>query len=162
MKTAKKPAKNRGNGPKAFPWAGIIASHVHGAKTKEAEALRATPVVIQAVQRGLPFDELEALRAALDLPLDKLAPKLGMSLATLHRRKQEGRLTQAESDRLMRYARLMGTAVQVFRDEQYASEWLKHPQFGLAWSVPLDYAESEMGAREVENLLWRIAYGVYS
>jgi putative toxin-antitoxin system antitoxin component (TIGR02293 family) len=162
MKTAKKPAKNRGNGPKAFPWAGIIASHVHGAKTKEAEALRATPAVNQAVQRGLPFDELEALRAALDLPLDKLAPKLGMSLATLHRRKQEGRLTQAESDRLMRYARLMRQAMELFRDETAAREWLKRPAFGLGGAVPLDYADTEMGAREVEDLLGRIAYGVYS
>lgn len=162
MKTAKKPTKARGNSRKAFPWAGIIASHVHGAKTKEAEALRATPTVIQAVQRGLPFDELEALRVALDLPLDQLAPKLGMSLATLHRRKQEGRLTQAESDRLMRYARLMRQAMELFRDETSSREWLKRPAFGLGGAVPLDYADTEMGAREVEDLLGRIAYGVYS
>jgi uncharacterized protein (DUF2384 family) len=57
------------------------------------------------VQAGLPFAEVEALRAGLDLPLDKLAPKLGLSKATLHRRKLEGRLTPAESDRVMRYAR---------------------------------------------------------
>jgi len=28
--------------------------------------------------------------------------------------------------------------------------------------VPLDYARTEAGAREVENLLGRIKYGVYS
>jgi uncharacterized protein (DUF2384 family) len=28
--------------------------------------------------------------------------------------------------------------------------------------VPLDYAETEIGAREVEDLLGRIEYGVYS
>jgi putative toxin-antitoxin system antitoxin component (TIGR02293 family) len=145
-----------------FPWAGIIASHVHGARTKAAEQLRTTNVVVQAVQHGLPFAELEALQTALDLPLEKLAPKLGLSRATLHRRKQEGRLTPIESDRLMRYARLMGTALEVFEDATTAREWLKRPQFGLNRQVPLDYAESEIGAREVETLLWRIAYGVYS
>jgi uncharacterized protein (DUF2384 family) len=28
--------------------------------------------------------------------------------------------------------------------------------------VPLDFAKTEIGAREVENLLGRIEYGVYS
>jgi uncharacterized protein (DUF2384 family) len=39
---------------------------------------------------------------------------------------------------------------------------LKHPQYGLGGAVPLDYAETEVGAREVDNLLGRIDYGVYS
>ncbi|MBI5385516.1 MAG: DUF2384 domain-containing protein [Verrucomicrobia bacterium] len=162
MKTAKLQSKKKANGTKSFPWAGIVASHVHADATKNGVALRGTSAVIQAVQSGLPFDELEALQAALDLPLEKLAPKLGMSKATLHRRRQEGRLTQAESDRLMRYARLMSQAVDVFQDETSARDWLKQPQYGLAWAVPLNYAETETGAREVENLLGRIDYGEYS
>ena len=36
------------------------------------------------------------------------------------------------------------------------------PQVGLGGAVPLDYAETELGAREVEDLLSRIEYGVYS
>lgn len=162
MKTAKTKPKQKANGTKAFPWAGIIASHVQGTRTKQGTALRDTPAVIEAVRSGLPFDELVALQGALDLPLEQLAPKLGMSKATLHRRKQEGQLTSAESDRLMRYARLMGQAVGVFHDEPAARAWLKQPQYGLGWAVPLDYAETEAGAREVENLLGRIDYGEYS
>ncbi|MBK9138068.1 MAG: DUF2384 domain-containing protein [Verrucomicrobia bacterium] len=162
MKTAKPPGKRSPDGEREFPWSGIIASHVHGSKTRAAERLRATDTVIEAVQRGLPFAELEALRAALDLPLDALAPKLGVSRATLHRRRLEGRLTQAESDRLMRFARLFGQAVAVFNDEAVARDWLKRPQYGLAGAIPLEYAETEMGAREVEALLGRIDYGEYS
>ena len=162
MKTAKSQSKKKANGTKSFPWAGIVASHVHADATKSGSGLRHSPTVVEAVQSGLPFDELEALQTALDLPLEKLAPKLGMSKATLHRRRQEGRLTQAESDRLMRYARLMGQAVEIFENETAARDWLKHPQYGLGWVVPLDYADTEMGAREVEDLLGRIQYGVYS
>ena len=33
---------------------------------------------------------------------------------------------------------------------------------GLGGAIPLEYAETEVGAREVENLLGRIEYGVYS
>ena len=163
MKTAKSQSKKKANGTKSFPWAGIIASHIHPSKAAAGVVdLCYTPTVIQAVQTGLPFDELEALREALDMPLEKLAPKLGMSKATLHRRKQEGRLTPDESDKVVRLARLLGVAVQVFGDEDNARRWLKGDQFGLGGAVPLDYAQTDAGAREVENLLWRIAYGVYT
>jgi putative toxin-antitoxin system antitoxin component (TIGR02293 family) len=118
--------------------------------------------MIQSVQRGLPMDELNVLQASLDIPLDRLALKLGMSRATLHRRKHEGRLAREESDHVLRFARLMGRAISVFEGEQAARQWLQAPQFGLGGAVPLDYAETEIGAREVEDLLGRIEYGVYS
>ena len=59
-------------------------------------------------------------------------------------------------------ARLMRQAVKVFGDKAEARDWLNTPQFGLGGAVPLDYAETEIVAREVENLLGRIEYGVYS
>ena len=161
MKTALLTPKPR-PATKGFPWRGSVASHVHGLKTRAAQEHHATATVIQAVQSGLPFAEVEALRAALDLPLDQLAPKLGLSKATLHRRKLEGRLTPAESDRVMRYARLVGKAVEVMGSEAAGREWLRSDQYGLGMAVPLDYAETEAGAREVEYLLGRIDYGVYS
>ena len=114
------------------------------------------------MQNGLNIHELDALQASLAVPMETLATKLGISKATLHRRKAEGRLDPAESDRVVRFARLMGQAVKVFGSEEEAREWLSAPQFGLGEAVPLDYAETEIGAREVENLLGRIAYGVYS
>ena len=40
--------------------------------------------------------------------------------------------------------------------------WLTSRQFGLGGAVPLEYAETEVGAREVEDLLGRIEHGVYS
>jgi putative toxin-antitoxin system antitoxin component (TIGR02293 family) len=94
--------------------------------------------------------------------LDRLALKLGMSKATLHRRKLDGRLTPEESDRVIRFARLMGRAVTVFETEENARLWLSSPQVGLGGAIPLDYAGTEIGAREVEDLLGRIEYGVYS
>lgn len=118
--------------------------------------------VIDSIRAGLPIQELEQLRASLDLPIEKLASRLGISKATLHRRKQSGRLIAEESDRVVRFARLMGKAVAVFESEQDARRWLTSPQYGLGGAIPLDYAETEIGAREVEDLLGRIEYGVYS
>ncbi len=147
---------------KRFAWDGIVASHISGPKTRATAALRELPAVLGAVRSGLPFAEVEALRVGLDLPLDKLAAKLGLSKATLHRRKLEGRLTPTESDRVMRYARLLGRAVEVLEGEEAARNWLTRTQYGLGGAIPLDYAETEAGAREVENVLGRIEFGVYS
>ena len=46
--------------------------------------------------------------------------------------------------------------------EENARQWLSSPQFGLGGAVPLKYAETEAGAREVEDLLGRIENAVYS
>jgi len=117
---------------------------------------------VQVVKAGLEFAELEALRGQLGLPLDELAAKLGISRATLHRRKITGRLLADESDKVIRFARLVGQASEVFGGIEDARRWLSADQVGLSGAVPLDYARTEVGAREVEKLLGRIEYGVYS
>jgi putative toxin-antitoxin system antitoxin component (TIGR02293 family) len=118
--------------------------------------------IVESIRKGLPIRELDALQRILAIPIERLAPKLGISRATLHRRKAEGRLGQDESDRVIRFARLMGKAVEVFESEESARRWLDSPQVGLGGAVPLDYAETEAGAREVDDLLGRIEYGVYA
>ena len=114
------------------------------------------------VAKGLPFKELETLQEEVDLPLDRLAQHLGLARATLHRRKTSGHLNAEESDKVLRYARLLGQAAKVFGGVKGGREWLKSPQHGLAGAVPLAFAATEVGAREVESLIGRIDHGVYS
>ena len=118
--------------------------------------------LVEELLLGLPIGELDQLQASLAVPKDKLALMLGLSKATLRRRMDSGRLKTWESDRVVRFARLMGKAAQVLDSEDNARRWLNSPQIGLGGAVPLQYAETELGAREVEDLLGRIEYGVYS
>jgi len=118
--------------------------------------------VVSKVQAGLNFREVEALRRDLGLPLEQLSAKLGISRATLHRRKATGRLAPDQSDKVVRFARIFQQAKQVFGDDESARQWLNFPQWGLGGAVPLDYARTEVGGREVENLLGAIEYGVYT
>ena len=143
---------------------GVVNVYVHGPAGKRgAVAEDLTPSrIIESIQNGLPIRELDDLQASLDIDIVKLASMLRISKATLHRRKTQGRLDSAESDRVLRFARLTGRAVSVFGGIEAARQWLNSPQFGLGGAVPLDYAATEPGAREVENLLGRIEYGVYS
>lgn len=118
--------------------------------------------LIPKLKAGLPLRELESLREGLDVPMDRLAVLLGISRATLHRRKESGRLDSLESDRVVRFARLLHRAAEVFESLPNARLWLSAPQHGLGGEVPLEYAGTEVGAREVEDLLGRIEFGVYS
>jgi putative toxin-antitoxin system antitoxin component (TIGR02293 family) len=140
-------------------YGGLVRNIVRGSEDVEA----CDPAMLIAlVREGLPISELDALQNTLQVPIDKLAPKLGISKATLHRRKTAGRLEADESDRVVRFARLMGKAVEVFENEDAARAWMSSPQIGLGRETPLDYAMTELGAREVENLLGRIDHSVYS
>src|SRR5438132_4673234 len=130
-------------------------------KTHVAKAKHPTELIRQ-IQKGLRFSELETLQNSIDLPFEQLAAKLSISRSTLQRRKAAGRLSPDESDKVMRLSRLLEHATNVFGDIEKARAWLKFPQRGLGGAVPLDYAETEVGAREVDNLLGRIDYGVYS
>ena len=130
-------------------------------KTPSAKAKNPGDLIRQ-IQKGLRFSELETLQNSLEMPFEQLAVKLSISRSTLQRRKAAGRLSPDESDKVIRYSRLLQQAVDFFGDIEKARAWLKHPQYGLGGAVPLDYARTETGAREVENLLGQMKYGVYS
>lgn len=117
---------------------------------------------IGRIQAGLSFRAVQNLQKALNVPLGTVASVLGMSRATLHRRKLQGKIDEEESEKLVRYQRLLKQAEDVFGDGKSARDWLTHKQAGLGNVVPLEFARTEIGAREVENLLGRIEYGVYS
>ncbi len=117
---------------------------------------------IQEIRKGLSVEKFFELQETLGVGTVQLAEVIGIPIRTLQRRKEEGRLTKEESDRLDRVRQLVRQATEVFESEETAREWLTHPQIGLSGFVPLDLADTGAGIREVENLLGRIDYGVYA
>jgi putative toxin-antitoxin system antitoxin component (TIGR02293 family) len=141
----------------------VVNYYVHRLQKKNTDPKFNPNDLIKVLENGLPVTELTDLQASLDVPAERLAPMLGISKATFHRRKGAGtKLKPSVSDRVVRFARLLGEAIKVFGDMEDVKQWLNSPQFGLGGAVPLDYAKTDLGAREVENLLGRIEYGVYS
>src|SRR6266404_8112001 len=94
-------------------------------KTHSAKAKRPTDL-IRKIQKGLHFSELETLQKTIDMPFEQLAAKLAISRSTLQRRKAAGRLSPDESDKVIRFARLLEHATNVFGDVDKARSWLKH------------------------------------
>jgi putative toxin-antitoxin system antitoxin component (TIGR02293 family) len=118
-------------------------------------------IIHAAVKQGIGIDVADALKVDLHINDKQMAEALGTSESTLLRLRKAGKdLDEVASDRLVRYARILEIATEVFDDAEKAQSWLKRPQFGLAGEIPLELMKSEVGAREVENLLMRIEHGV--
>lgn len=117
--------------------------------------------MIQKVQKGLPVRSFEKLGKKLGVSDTLLSRILNIPMRTLTRRKHQGRLNAEESEKVLRIAKLYDKALDVFEDEGATKKWLKEPARGLGGDIPLEYARTELGAREVEKLLSRIEYGVF-
>jgi putative toxin-antitoxin system antitoxin component (TIGR02293 family) len=111
-----------------------------------------------AIREGLPQTAVEEVMRAAGLTLKELATSLDLSPRSLQRRRG-GRLARHESDRLYRLARIVALAKRYLGDEETAARWLRRPNRALGGGTPLETIDTELGARTVENVLGRIAYG---
>ncbi len=117
----------------------------------------------ELVRGGLPAEALFLLAKRLDLRQAEISAKIGIPQRTLTRRlAHNARLTAAESDRTVRLAQVFATAAETLGSEEKAAQWLKTPNRALRGGRPLDQLDTDPGVREVEDVLGRISYGVYS
>jgi putative toxin-antitoxin system antitoxin component (TIGR02293 family) len=105
--------------------------------------------------------------------IGRLATKQGVSeLALLstcniserayqHRKRSKSRLTELESDRVLRVARIALEAERVFSDVEKAHRWLLAKNLILG-ARPIDLLATDAGAREVEIELTRIDFGDFA
>ena len=113
----------------------------------------------QAIREGFPPAVVEELMQASGLTLKELAEALDLSPRSLQRRRRSGRMARFESDRLYRLARIVALARQSLGDHQSAARCLKRSNRALGGVAPISAIDTELGARQVENVLGRIAYG---
>jgi putative toxin-antitoxin system antitoxin component (TIGR02293 family) len=119
--------------------------------------------MIEQINAGLPYQAFEALQKATGLAPIDIAALVGISQRTLIRRKETGRLRPDESDRLVRAARVVDKAVQLFEgDRAAAMQWLQTRQPALDGREPLEFTRTEVGSREVEDLIGRLEHGVFA
>jgi putative toxin-antitoxin system antitoxin component (TIGR02293 family) len=115
-----------------------------------------------AVRSGLPFSSFVALTTQLEISPQRFAAVFGIPPRTLARRKEARHLNPQESDRLYRVARAASQAVEVLGSIDKARVWLKTPNRALGCEMPLDLLDTEIGARQVEEVLLRLNYGIFS
>lgn len=115
------------------------------------------------VEEGFSYRALERLMTNVGFSREVMAKLVHITPRTLDRRKQSGRLAPEESDRLLRVSRIFGQAIGLFEgDAEAARRWLSSPKKALGGAAPLELAKTEVGSREVENLIGRLEHGVFS
>lgn len=117
---------------------------------------------INILKRGLPASSFEKLYKGLAISSSDLARITNIAIRTLQRRRKQGHFQTDESERLLRLGVLFDKAVEVLGGVDVARDWMKTPKKPLAGKTPLEYCDTEPGAREVEDLLGRIEHGVFS
>jgi putative toxin-antitoxin system antitoxin component (TIGR02293 family) len=113
-------------------------------------------------EAGFPYASVDAVSSAYHIASKDLLRILDVPLRTLARRKKEKRLHADESDRLLRFGRVATLAEEMLGSRERATEWLHEPNAALGNETPLRRLDSDLGARQVEDVLVRIAHGVYS
>ena len=109
------------------------------------------------------YETLHEIAARFDLNVRQKQLLFGISPRTQARYKQSNpELNPLVADRLSRFQRLTDLAVEVFEDELEAKRWLSSPKANLNDLTPLEVMATDSGASQVEQMLYRIEYGVYA
>lgn len=113
-----------------------------------------------AVRDGLPKSALKASVARVfpdgaehTSMLYRIIPE-----ATYKRRREHLKID--ESERTERLARVIATAEYVWDDAAEARRYLTTPHAHLDGQTPVVVALTELGARQIEALLWKLYYGL--
>ena len=119
--------------------------------------------LLARVQSGLPCEVVDTLVAKLGVAQKEIAGVLNIPVTTLSRRKKSGYLLPDESDRVVRLARVGALAQALMAgDVMAARQWMSSPLPILGDETPLRHCSTEVGAREVEQLIGRLRHGVFS
>lgn len=114
----------------------------------------------EMVSKGLPKGALKASIDHIHVSAEDRKQLLYRIIpeATYKRRRES--LSAEESGRVERLARIFATAAYVWNSEEDARSFLNAPHSMLQGRSPLDVSMTELGARRVEELLWRLYYGI--
>ncbi len=123
-------------------------------------SIRTVDELRQVVEAGLPVASLEKAvrRVAADAAEASELKYRIVPKTTLQRRGT--RLNLEESQRLERLARMTALAEDVWEDTALAHEFLRSVQPQLGGARPVDLARTDLGTRQVEELLFKLEYSL--
>jgi putative toxin-antitoxin system antitoxin component (TIGR02293 family) len=118
--------------------------------------------LIKTLAAGLPPQSLRRFKKAAGLADEQMAVLLQIGGRTLTRVKasRARRLPADLSDRLYAIASIYALADDVFGEHDAAVGWMSEPQFALGEHSPLELLSTELGRRQVRELLNQIEHGL--
>ncbi|MBT0961331.1 type II RES/Xre toxin-antitoxin system antitoxin [Denitromonas iodatirespirans] len=145
----------------ALPTSAFSADRLLGGRKVLHHQPRTPLEWVDLIRQGISSATIDALAKALRLSHNELASALAIPERTLARRKKEGTLSSEESAKVVRLARVVERAEEVFEELAPALDWLKSPNAALGGDTPLSLLDTDIGAQTVMETLGRIEHGVY-
>ena len=127
---------------------------VLGSRVRSLDDLR------RAVAHGLPKRALASVVAYVVADAEEASRIKNRLVPPATYKRRTTTLKPEESERVERLARVMALAEDAFGSTDDARHFLATPHPELAGERPLDVAQTELGARQVEEVLWRMEYGL--
>ncbi|MFK4448516.1 putative toxin-antitoxin system antitoxin component (TIGR02293 family) [Caballeronia udeis] len=140
----------------------VSADTLLGGRAVFARAPRSGLEWVDVVRHGISSRALDSMLKSIGLSQAELAQALDIPERTLARRKREGVLSREESAKLLRLARTVARAAEVFEGLDAALNWLKTPIEALEGATPLSLIDTDIGADSVMDTLGRIEHGVFA
>src|SRR2546428_580660 len=114
-------------------------------------------------REGLPTATPSKLSGTLGWTRAALIEQLGIAPRTAARRlTRREPLSTAESERVLRLARVLTRAIDVFESQDAAKQWLQEPSTALGERKPIDLLATDIGTEVVLNELGKIDYGFFA
>jgi len=129
-----------------------------GGQTVLGTEVRSQADLALAVRNRLPLGALKGLSEA-GLSEQEIERFVIPQRTRRHRADRKQPLTVDESDRAVRLLRVQTLAEDTFEDKAKAGLWLRRPLALLQGEAPLVIAQTEAGARVIETILGKIAWG---
>ncbi|MGA7815620.1 type II RES/Xre toxin-antitoxin system antitoxin [Caballeronia sp.] len=140
----------------------VSADALLGGRAVFARAPRSGLEWVDVVRHGISSRALDSMLKSIGLSQAELAQALDIPERTLARRKREGVLSREESAKLLRLARVVARAAEVFEGLDAALNWLKTQIDALEGATPLSLVDTDIGADSVMDTLGRIEHGVFA
>lgn len=116
--------------------------------------------VRRIVEDGLPVEAVAQLQAKLKRFGVSSPSTYVDSIVSRASRKRRDRLTAEEGEKLVRVAAILARTLDVWENEDAAAEFLTSPHGELGGDTPIERALSEIGARQVEDVLLKLDLGL--
>jgi putative toxin-antitoxin system antitoxin component (TIGR02293 family) len=129
-----------------------------GGHTILGTVVRSQADLALAVRNRLPLAALKGLTQA-GLTEQEIERFVIPQRTRRHRADRNQPLTVDESDRAVRLLRVQTLAEETFGDKDKANRWLRRKLTELHGESPLVIAQTEAGARVIETILGKIAWG---
>ncbi len=114
----------------------------------------------EAVEKGMPVESLDLLRER-GLTFTEMAAVIPPR--TIKHRKAKGEnLTVEETERVLRFAKVLAFAERVFGDREKSLRWLRGKDDRLGNRTALSLLKTEAGGKVVESMLWQISEGMFT